>query len=75
MPSQEQSEKVNHPAHYNSGKYEVLDVIHDWGLGFNLGNVIKYIARADHKGTPIQDLEKARFYIDDEIKRRHGEIE
>jgi hypothetical protein len=39
-------------------------------MGFNLGNAIKYIWRADLKGAAIQDLEKARFYIDDEIRRR-----
>ena len=40
---------VNHPQHYNVGKHEVIDVIEDWGLGFHLGNALKYIARAGHK--------------------------
>lgn len=63
---------VNHPPHYGGGDnpYEAIKVIHAWGLGFDLGNVLKYIRRADLKGTPIQDLEKAKFYLEDEIKRR-----
>ena len=64
-------EAVNHPKHYNIGKFEVIDVIHDWKLGFNLGNAVKYIARAGHKDpTKVkQDLQKAIWYIEDEIKR------
>lgn len=64
------SDAVQHPAHYNVGKIEVIDAIEDWGLNFNLGNVVKYIARADHKGKPIEDLQKARWYIEREIERR-----
>ncbi len=59
-----------HPAHYNKGKYEVIDVIEDWKLGFNLGNVVKYLARADHKGTPTADLYKCLFYLNREIANR-----
>lgn len=59
-----------HPKHYNHGKYEVIDVIEDWKLGFNLGNVVKYLARADHKGTPTPDLYKALFYLNREIALR-----
>lgn len=62
-----------HPKHYNNGKYEVIDVIEDWKLGFNLGNVVKYVARADHKGTPTPDLYKALFYLNREIARREKE--
>lgn len=62
------SEKVNHPKHYNFGKYEVIDVVEDWQLGFNLGNSIKYIGRADHKGNKLEDLRKARWYLDREIR-------
>lgn len=61
----EQKETVDHPDHYNqSSKYEVLDVIDDWGLNFAEGCVVKYIARYKHKGNPKEDLRKARFYID-----------
>lgn len=62
-------EAVNHPAHYNVGAVEVIDAIEAWGLGFHLGNAVKYIARAEHKGTRLQDLRKARWYIDREIAR------
>jgi len=57
---------VERPAHYNQGKYEVIDVIEDWGLDKNyfLGNVIKYVARSAHKGNEAEDLKKARFYLD-----------
>lgn len=65
----EQDDKVNHPSHYTQGKYEVIEVIEDWNLGFNLGNAIKYIGRAGHKDNIIQDLEKAKWYIEREIKR------
>lgn len=64
---------VSHPSHYNVGKYEVIDVIEDqgWGEGFNRGNALKYIMRAKHKDASkeIEDLEKARWYIDREISR------
>ena len=63
---------VNHPTHYNQGKYEVIDVIYDWNLNFSLGSALKYIARCDHKENPIQDLKKAIQYIRFEINRRKG---
>lgn len=63
---------VDHPKHYNVGGIEVIDAIEAWGLGFNLGNVVKYIARADHKSNAVEDLEKARWYLDREIQRRKG---
>ena len=66
---------VDHPSHYNVGKIEVIDAIEAWGLNFSLGNAVKYIARADHKGEPIEDLEKARWYIEREIERRKGELD
>lgn len=57
------NDSVNHPAHYTQGKYEVIDVIDDWKLGFYEGQVIKYVARAKHKGEELEDLEKAQFYL------------
>ena len=64
------SDEVNHPKHYSDGrKYEPIDVIEDWDLNFNLGNVLKYVARAGRKDDIVQDLEKARFYLDREIQR------
>ena len=67
---------VNHPAHYNVGNIEVIDAINEWQLDFDLGNVVKYVARAGHKDSSktVEDLEKARFYLDDEIRRlKEGE--
>lgn len=64
---------VNHPQHYNKGKYEVIDVIEGWGLGFSLGNAIKYIARCEHKGNKKQDLEKAIFYLKRELERENSD--
>ena len=63
-------DEVNHPPHYSDRNHEPIDVIEDWELNFNLGNVLKYIARCDLKKTPELDLKKARFYLNREIKRR-----
>lgn len=65
---------INHPPHYTFGRYEPIDVIDDWGLGFSLGNAVKYIARAGRKDPTktVEDLKKARFYIDHEIKKHGG---
>ena len=65
----EEKEMVNHPSHYNMGKYEAIDVIEDWNLNFNLGNAIKYISRAGHKDDIVQDLKKSLWYIGREIQR------
>ena len=61
-------EAVAHPSHYNYSKYEPVDVIREWQLNFNLGNVVKYVARAGRKDNIIQDLKKARQYLDFEIQ-------
>lgn len=55
---------VNHPPHYTRGKIEVIDFIEDQQLPYHLGNVIKYIARAGYKGDKLEDLKKARWYLD-----------
>lgn len=60
---------VNHPAHYNTGKIEVIDAIEDWQLDFHLGNVVKYVARAGRKGEMIEDLNKARWYLERKIQQ------
>ena len=62
-------ERVNHPAHYNAGKIEVIDAIVDWDLDFIEGNVVKYVTRAKHKGDKLGDLKKARWYLDYLIKQ------
>lgn len=61
---------VDHPKHYNVGGIEVIDAIEAWKLGFNLGNVVKYVARADYKSKPLEDLKKAKWYLEREIERR-----
>ena len=64
------ADPVNHPSHYTFGKYEVIDVLSDWfPTNPLLWQVGKYIARADHKNSMIQDLKKARFYLQREIER------
>ena len=71
---------VNHPAHYANGKIEPIDFIEDKKLNFNLGNVIKYVARAGRKKSQgksleakaLEDLKKARFYLDREISTREA---
>jgi len=60
---------VNRPPHYTFGTIEVINVIEDWKLGFMLGNAIKYIARAPHKGSYVENLKKARWYLDREITK------
>lgn len=60
---------VDHPAHYTFGTIEVITVIEDWGLGFHEANAVKYIARAKHKGKELEDLKKARWYLDRLIKK------
>jgi hypothetical protein len=61
------ADPVNHPAHYKVGGIETIDFIEAKGLTYHLGNAVKYITRADHKGNRLQDLEKARWYLDREI--------
>ena len=60
---------INHPSHYTRGKIEVIDFIEDQQLPYHLGNVIKYIARAGYKGDKLEDLKKARWYLDRYIER------
>jgi len=57
---------VNHPSHYTFGGIEVIDAIEAWALPYHLGNCVKYIARAGRKdpSKEIEDLKKARFYLD-----------
>ena len=58
-------EMVEHPAHYNvPGSIEVIDFIESRSLDFNEGNVVKYVTRHKHKSDALEDLKKARFYID-----------
>lgn len=63
---------VNHPSHYTRGRIEVIDFIEDQQLPYHLGNVIKYIARAGYKGDKLEDLKKARWYLDRYINEVMG---
>lgn len=66
----ERREAVNHPAYYKTGGIEAIDVIEAWGLGFNLGNVVKYIARCGRKSDNVLgDLKKAAWYLNREVER------
>ena len=71
-----QADMVNHPSHYTFADpaYEVLKVIEAWKLGYHLGNVVKYVARAGRKGKQIEDLRKARFYLDRYIQKLEDEV-
>lgn len=67
-------ERVDHPAHYggSDNPHEPIKIIEHYGLGFCLGNAIKYILRAPNKGAQIEDFKKARWYLDREIARMEG---
>lgn len=70
-------EAVNHPEHYGGADnpYEAIKVILAWGLGFCLGNTVKYIARAGKKDPKkeLEDLKKARWYLDYHITQLEEE--
>ena len=54
---------VNHPSHYKVGGIETIDFIEAKDLGYHLGNVVKYISRADHKDNKLENLKKAQWYL------------
>ena len=68
------TDPVNHPPHYMLGGIEVIDAIEAWQLGFHEANVVKYVARAKHKGDELTDLKKARVYLDRLIKLREAAV-
>ena len=63
------SDPVNHPAHYKTGGIETIDFIEAKEFNYNMGNAVKYISRAEHKGNKKQDLEKAIWYLNRELSR------
>lgn len=67
-----QQDIVSHPAHYTTGSIEVIDFIEDQQFGYHLGQVIKYVSRAKHKGNYLQDLKKAKWYLEREIAREES---
>ncbi|CAB4137041.1 SaV-like [uncultured Caudovirales phage] len=66
------SNMVDHPAHYQGKSFEVIDIINDYKLNFEMGNAIKYILRADKKGNKKQDIEKAIWYLNHELSKFIG---
>lgn len=66
---QPKPDMVNHPPHYKSASgLETIDVIEAFGLNFRLGNTVKYILRAGKKGDRLEDLLKARWYLEREMQ-------
>ena len=70
-----ENDPVNHPAHYTGHPSGIECIQITRWMNFNLGNAIKYIWRAGNKGNAIEDLKKARWYLDDEIKRRESNFD
>ena len=71
MPDVRVVDNVNHPLHYKTGGIETIDFIEAKDLGYHLGNVIKYVTRAKHKGNELEDLKKAQWYIERAIMKLH----
>ena len=65
------NDSIEHPRHYCMGGIEVLDFIEAWKLDFVVGNIVKYVVRSPYKGSELEDLRKAEFYL----KRRISEVE
>ena len=63
-PLMTKADMVNHPPHYKAGGIETIDFIEAKNLGYHLGNVVKYVSRADLKGAKLEDLQKAKWYLD-----------
>ncbi len=72
-----QYEEIDHPSHYRPDGIEAIAVIEDWNLNFSLGSVVKYICRFNRKklANPLDDLLKARWYLDRYIERVQGCLE
>lgn len=68
---QPEVDMVNSPPHYTAGGVETIDFIEAKNLNYNLGNAVKYITRAGLKGNRVEDLQKAKWYIEREILSSH----
>lgn len=68
-----EDEHVNHPKHYTKGGIEVHDFISAWGMDFDTGNVVKYVTRAPYKINKLEDLKKARWYLNKLIEEAEKE--
>ena len=69
-PNLDVPDLVNSPPHYTNGGIETIDFIEAKDLNYRLGNVIKYVSRAEKKGNPVQDLKKALWYLQRDIELR-----
>lgn len=66
---------ITRPSHYCEGRsFEPIEVINDWNLDFDLGNVVKYISRAGRKDSKLKDLKKALFYLNHALKKESAKI-
>ena len=65
--SKEKKNIINHPEHYTKG-IETIDYIRSWNMDYVRGNIIKYVTRFPYKGTALQDLKKAKWYLEYLIK-------
>lgn len=70
----DKADMVNHPPHYKAGGIETIDFIEAKNLGYNLGNVVKYVSRADLKGNKLEDLQKAKWYLDRAISKLEKKV-
>jgi Protein of unknwon function (DUF3310) len=68
-PMNPEDKSIDHPSHYTVGSIEVYDFIEEWNLDFAIGNVVKYVARAPYKNSKLEDLKKARWYLNKAIER------
>jgi len=65
----QQNDPINNPAHYEACQPEPIVIIEAWDLDFHTAQVLKYIARAPYKGAHLEDLKKARWYLDRKIDK------
>lgn len=70
-PTHKPNPSIDHPQHYGGEEnpYEAIKVIEAWNLDFALGNVVKYINRAGKKGSKLEDLKKAQWYMNRAIEQ------
>lgn len=69
-----EDKSIDHPHHYTAGSIEVYDFIKSWNLDFATGNIIKYVARSPYKYSKLNDLKKARWYLNKLIEHEEALI-
>lgn len=69
-----EEDKINHPEHYTKGGIECIEFIESWGMGYEQGNIIKYVTRYPYKGDAINDLRKAKWYIERLIEQERAKL-